>query len=91
MLFVFFNKKYFQRISIKQQEKPFIQEAMNIEMFIVGFVIFSGYLYFLIWNIITQNRKQRESNYPDIEDDSVDYDGMGNYGRFPEKEIKKRK
>jgi|TARA_B100001063_G_C16576306_1_gene458466 hypothetical protein len=64
---------------------------MNIEMFIVGFVIFSGYLYFLIWNIITQNRKQRESNYPDIEDDSVDYDGMGNYGRFPEKNNKKKK
>lgn len=39
-------------------------------MFIVGFVIFSAYLYFLIWNIITQNRKQREENSGNSKNDS---------------------
>jgi len=65
-------------------------------MFIVGTVIFGAYMYFLIWNIFYSAKKQREENYPGltgIEDDIVDYDGMGNYGRFPNSEmpIPKRK
>ena len=40
-------------------------------MFIVGFIIFSAYMYLTIWNIFYSARKQREENYPDL-------DGMGN-------------
>ena len=35
-------------------------------MFIVGFVIFSAYMYLMIWNIFYSARKQREENYPDL-------------------------
>jgi len=58
---------------------------MNIGMFIVGGIIFGIYMYFLIWNIFYSSKKQREENYPNLKDrsDLVDYDGMGNYGRFP--------
>ena len=62
---------------------------MSIGFFIVGFIIFSVYVYFLIWNIFTSNRKQREENYPTQFVDNVDMDGHGNYGRFPsEKKVK---
>ena len=37
---------------------------MNIAMFIVGFFIFAIYVGFLIWNIFTNHRKNREENYP---------------------------
>lgn len=59
---------------------------MSITMFIVGAVIFTVYLYFLIWNIFWSSKKQREENYPGLTGmgDPIDYDGMGNYGRFPE-------
>jgi hypothetical protein len=63
---------------------------MSPTMFIVGTVIFGAYMYFLIWNIFYSAKKQREENYPGltgIEDDIVDYDGMGNYGRFPNSEM----
>ena len=62
-------------------------------MFVVGFVIFSVYLYFLIWNIFWSSKKQREENYPNLTGmgDEVDYDGMGNYGRFPSTVPPKRK
>jgi len=63
-------------------------------MFIVGTVIFAVYMYFLIWNILYSSRKQREGNSPGLKgigDDVVDYDGMGNYGRFPSKVPEKRK
>ena len=58
---------------------------MSTTMFIVGALIFSAYLYFLIWNIFYSAKKQREENYPGLTGmgDPVDYDGMGNYGRFP--------
>lgn len=54
---------------------------MSIGFFIVGGVIFSVYVYFLIWNIFTSNRKQRQENYPNMVD-NVDMDGHGNWGRF---------
>jgi len=62
-------------------------------MFIVGTVIFAVYLYFLIWNIFYSAKKQREENYPGLTGmgDPVDYDGMGNYGRFPSTVPEKRK
>lgn len=60
---------------------------MSIAFFIVGFCIFSLYVYFLIWNIFHSNKKQREENYPDYYTrnlvDNVDMDGHGNYGRIP--------
>ena len=61
---------------------------MNAAFFIVGGVIFSIYVYFLIWNIFTSNKKQREENYPGYYQrhgmvDNMDMDGHGNYGRFP--------
>ena len=70
---------------------------MSLAFFIVGGVIFSIYLYFLIWNILISNRKQREENYPGYYSrqgmvDNIDMDGQGNYGRFvPEKKVKKTK
>lgn len=64
---------------------------MSLGFFIVGAIIFSVYVYFLIWNIFVSNRKQREENYPS-KVDSVDMDGHGNWGRFPPvTETKKRR
>mgnify|MGYP003147908485 CR=1 FL=1 len=66
---------------------------MNIAMFIVGGFIFAIYVAFLIWNIFYGARKNREENYPGYysrHSDLQDYDGMGNYGRFPNKENKEK-
>jgi len=63
---------------------------MSIVFFGVGFVLFSIYLVFLIWNIIYNGNKQQEENYPTLQDDVIDMDGIGNQGRFPV-EINKRK
>lgn len=64
---------------------------MSLGFFIVGGVIFAVYMYLTIWNIFYSSKKQREENYPNINNtnDVVDYDGMGNYGRFP-KELQPR-
>jgi hypothetical protein len=66
---------------------------MSPTMFIVGTVIFGVYLYFLVWNIFYSAKKQREENYPSLTGmgDPVDYDGIGNYGRFPSTVPEKRK
>jgi hypothetical protein len=63
---------------------------MSIVFFGVGFILFSIYLVFLIWNIIYNGNKQQEENYPTLQDDVIDMDGIGNQGRFPV-EISKRK
>jgi hypothetical protein len=63
---------------------------MSIAFFGVGFILFSLYLIFLIWNIIYNGNKQQEENYPTLQDDVIDMDGIGNQGRFPG-EISKRK
>ena len=63
---------------------------MSIVFFGVGFVLFSTYLIFLIWNVIYNGNKQQEENYPTLQDDVIDMDGIGNQGRFPI-EINKRK
>lgn len=63
---------------------------MSIVFFGVGFTLFSIYLVFLIWNIIYNGNKQQEENYPTLQDDVIDMDGIGNQGRFPV-EISKRK
>jgi len=67
---------------------------MSIVFFGVGFVLFSIYLVFLVWNIIYNGNKQQEENYPTtktkLQDNVIDMDGIGNQGRFPV-EINKRK
>jgi hypothetical protein len=59
---------------------------MSLVFFGVGFLLFSIYLIFLIWNIIYNGRKQKEQNYPNIgntNSDNIDLDGIGNQGRVP--------
>ena len=59
---------------------------MSYLFFGIGFIIFSIYLAFLVWNIIYNGNKQEEENYREIfKDDPIDMDGMGNQGRFPSK------
>lgn len=57
---------------------------MSVGFIVTGGVIFAVYMYLTIWNIFYSTKKQREENYPDV--DEHDYDGMGNYGRFPSKD-----
>ncbi len=64
---------------------------MSIIFFGVGFVIFSIYLIFLIGNIIYNGNKQQEENYPNLNNDVIDMDGIGNQGRFPVEISKRRK
>jgi len=70
---------------------------MSGGFFIVGGIIFSFYVYFLIWNINTSAKKNKKENYPDFRRvDVVDMDGHGNYGRFPKttttnKRVKRKK
>lgn len=53
-------------------------------MWIVGTVIFGAYMWFTIWNIMRQGKKEET---PDTEKyDVMDMDGMGNYSRFPNKD-----
>jgi|TARA_B100000767_G_scaffold164153_1_gene153898 hypothetical protein len=59
---------------------------MSLVFFGVGFLLFSIYLIFLVWNIIYNGRKQKEQNYPNIgntNSDNIDLDGIGNQGRVP--------
>ena len=63
---------------------------MSLLMFGIGFILFSIYIVFLIWNIFYNGKKQEEENYPTLQDDVIDMDGIGNQGRFPF-EIDKRK
>ena len=61
---------------------------MSPLFFIVGFCIFSLYIYFTMWIIFDQNKKQREegnggqSYYERHQPDAIDMDGIGNQGRF---------
>tara|TARA_Y100000114_G_C11540456_1_gene222354 strand:- start:42 stop:308 length:267 start_codon:yes stop_codon:yes gene_type:complete len=77
---------------------------MSITIFIIGALIFISYLVGLITMITKANRSQEKDMLEDKElmayreklrreADFVDYDGMGDQGRFPnmqEKKIKKR-
>ena len=59
---------------------------MSIVFFGVGFILFSIYLVFLVWNIIHNGNKQQEENYPTLKtrhDNVIDMDGIGNQGRIP--------
>jgi len=54
---------------------------MSLGFFLIGGIIFAVYMYFTVWNIFYSSKKQEEENYPNY--DVTDYDGIGNYGRFP--------
>ena len=60
---------------------------MSLGFFFVGAVIFAIYVWFTLWVIFDQNKKQREEDYPNV--DVMDEDGVGNYGRIPN--VKTRK
>jgi len=62
---------------------------MSLSMYIVGFVIFAVYMYFTIWNINSGAQKQEQR--PPQDHDVMDFDGMGNYSRFPNKDLRKKK
>ena len=65
---------------------------MSTTMFIVGFVIFALYIYLTVWSIFYNSRKQQEENYPNLTGmgETIDYDGMGNFSRFPKERKSKR-
>ena len=56
---------------------------MSISMFTTGFVIFSIYMAFLIWNIYNGHNTGAKEKQHDHEPDNLDVDGMGNFSRFP--------
>ena len=73
---------------------------MSFVFFVVGFCIFSLYIYFTMWVIFDQNKKQREEGngtqryYERHQPDAIDMDGIGNQGRFtysPKPKARKRK
>jgi len=60
----------------------------NQIMFIVGVIIFIVYVYFLLKIIRKQHKIQRKENMNSY--DSSDFDGIGNQGRIPDKDVKNR-
>ena len=64
---------------------------MSVTMFVVGFVIFAAYIYLTVWSIFYNSRKQQEENYPNLTGmgETIDYDGMGNFSRFPAERTRK--
>ena len=64
-----------------------------VAMFIIGFVIFAVYLYALLRAIYWGHNSQKQDmlNDPELRNyysrhgmpDDMDYDGHGNWGRFP--------
>tara|TARA_B100000900_G_scaffold73986_1_gene58941 strand:+ start:722 stop:913 length:192 start_codon:yes stop_codon:yes gene_type:complete len=59
---------------------------MTFIIFIVGFVIFMTYVLFFMFN-----KKEEEKQERIKVDDNIDYDGHGNWGRFPPVKEKKKK
>ena len=84
---------------------PFVLTPEIKIMFFVGFFIFAIYVYALLRAIYWGHNSQKEDrlNDPELRNyyarydtpDNIDYDGHGNYGRFPdnpyEKKSKKKK
>ena len=70
-------------------------------MFIVGFIIFTFYMIGLLYAIWWGHNSQKEDmlNDPELRNyysrhgmpDQMDYDGHGNWGRFPDNPYKKKK
>jgi hypothetical protein len=76
-------------------------QPLTAAMFVIGFIIFVLYMVGYLYMINTAHKQQRRQfeNDPEMKGyysrhnmpDSIDYDGIGNQGRFPEiKEPKKR-
>lgn len=59
---------------------------MGIIIFIVGCVIFATYVFFYVFNAKEEEREERIRL-----DDNIDYDGHGNWGRFPPVKEKKNR
>jgi hypothetical protein len=78
-----YNTPFFNRHSATKNS-----EVMSTSMFVTGFIIFSIYLAFLIWNIYNGNPTKPEENTLDGGPDPIDMDGMGNFSRFPKKKGK---
>ena len=51
---------------------------MGFFIFIIGFIIFTTYVMFFMFSINNENKDKI-----DLKDDIIDYDGHGNWGRFP--------
>ncbi len=75
---------------------------MNTWMFIIGFVIFVGYMIGLVKAILWGHNSQREEMEQDPElkkyyndillnSNQIDFDGMGNQGRIPTSYKKRKK
>jgi len=60
---------------------------MSWGFFFVGAIIFAIYTAFTLWIIFNQSKKQREEGNGTHYDD-VDMDGIGNYGRVPNKKTR---
>jgi hypothetical protein len=59
---------------------------MSLIFFGVGFLLFSIYLIFLIWNLLYNVNKKKDKNNPNLgtsNSDNIDLDGIGNQGRVP--------
>lgn len=61
---------------------------MNLLIFIFGFIIFLVYVYFLLTIISRQHKIQRNEHQNAY--DELDMDGIGNQGRFPTEDSKKK-
>ena len=75
---------------------------MNTWMFVIGFVIFVGYMFGLIKAILWGHNSQREEMEQDPElkkyyndillnSNHIDFDGMGNQGRVPTSDKKRKR
>lgn len=61
---------------------------MNLLIFIFGFIIFLVYVYFLLTIVSRQHKIQRNEHQNAY--DELDMDGIGNQGRFPTEDSKKK-
>lgn len=60
---------------------------MGFIIFFIGSVIFISYI--LFYGFFEKQEKNKNKKIKD--DDSIDYDGHGNWGRFPPKKYEKKK
>ena len=61
---------------------------MSFGFFVMGAVFFSIYVWFTLWIIFSQSKKQREEGNG-TQYDNTDMDGIGNQGRIPNKKVKR--